>query len=135
MARSPDDPALIRPFTEAAGEEVGKIDFGAGESVLFMEAAEEAVGVEFMPFLEAPVGEVDPDDTHVFGGMVRDDLTHAVEALDSFLAETPVTAGGVQALCDRCEMSPTRFFELLGRLRDLAHQALQLPGELITLYH
>lgn len=121
-------------FVEAAAEELGLLDFGPGESTLFLEAAETALEVELMTLLESPIQETEPDATHCFGGLEAEALEEAIPALDEFLSQARVTSAGLEQLCERHELQPQRFLDQLRKLQGFLKSAQQSGSVLVTLY-
>lgn len=134
LKKAPDDPGQMAAFLHAAGDPLGTLTFGPGESTLFLEAAEEATGASLMPLLESPIGDTAPDDVHLFGILEGNDLAAALDAMESFLAEATPQSSGVKDLCERCELDPNAFLSRLNELRGLALKAIDSHAALASAY-
>lgn len=134
LRRLPAEPPEVRAFVEAQGERLGALEFGPGESILFLSAVEELTGQELMDLLQAPVGESEPTEQAPFGGMDAEGTRRIVAALDEVLDQVDAQTSGLAPLAEAHDLTPERLLALLKDLRGLLQQALEADGELVTLY-
>jgi hypothetical protein len=131
----PPEARAARAFIQTQGEKAGDMQFPAGTSTLFFVAMEELTGQELTNLLSAPIGESEPSDEEVFGGIDRDAAKAAIDAIDQFLAETPETSAGLEDAVQHYDLTVGQFLMWMKELRNLLANVLEIGGEVATVYN
>src|SRR5436190_11278620 len=99
----PQEASRMHAFLEAAANKVGELEFGAGESTLFIGAVEELVGVELQELLNSPIRGIVPLPDREFGSLSTSAAAEVVAAIQEFLQESDEHTSGVAAAAETYE--------------------------------
>jgi hypothetical protein len=130
----PDEPQAARVFIRAQGEKIGAMEFPPGASTLFFVAAEELTGEDLASLLSGPVAGAEPTDDEVFGGLDREAMQKATDAIALFLAETPETSAGTVEAAETYNLTVGELWVWMKTLQGLLEKALEKGGEVATVY-
>ena len=130
----PTEPAEVHAYVRHHGVPIGVLQFGPGESTLFLTAAENLANQPLLDLLQAPVGEVEPDDNHIFGGLFQEEAKLTLETLESVLRNVTAESAGIVELAEKHDFAPQRLLQLLNAFHSVLKKCLAAGGEIITLY-
>jgi hypothetical protein len=130
----PPEPRAARAFIQTQGDKAGELLFPAGTSTLFFVALEGLTGQDLAGLLSAPVGETEPSDDEVFGGLDREAAEQAIAAIDQFLAETPESSVGLADAAASYDLTVPQLILWMKELRGILMRVLETGGEVATVY-